>query len=199
MAVDTRLRFHAAAAALACLATACTTATPYQAYRSTSAGGVHGGYSDQRLASDRFIVTFHGNDLTSRERVEGYLLYRAAELTLQNGFDWFTIIDRRTEHDVRTYVRPDPYYRPWFGGSYAQWQPYWRYYRRGYGWNVWYPGIGDPFWADRTDIQRVELFEASAEIILHKGPIPATEERAFDAHSVMTDLKPTIELPKERL
>ena len=66
------------------------------------AGGVHGGYSEQRLAPDRYIVKFHGNELTSRDRVEGYLLYRAAEVTTQNGYDWFTVVDRRTEHDVRT-------------------------------------------------------------------------------------------------
>lgn len=42
--------------------------------------------SETRLAADHFRVTFVGNSFTSRERVEASLLYRAAELTLQEGF-----------------------------------------------------------------------------------------------------------------
>ena len=75
----------ALAAALAL--SACATSTPYQpdvrGQRAT------GGYSEQRLGENRYDVTFRGNTLTKRDRVEGYLLYRAAELTVQNGFDSF--------------------------------------------------------------------------------------------------------------
>jgi len=187
-----------AVAAIVVLTAACTTATPYQPYVPEGAGGVHGGYSDQRLQPDRFVVRFHGNDLTSRDRVEGYLLYRSAELTVLNGYDWFAIIDRSTEHDVRTFVRPDPFYRPWYGPGYGFWQPSWRYYRQGFGWHDWYPGRGDSFWADRRDIERVESFEASAEIVLHKGAIPTGDQRAFDARTVLKDLGPTIELPRRK-
>jgi hypothetical protein len=182
-------------ATLAAVAAACTTATPYQPYRPEFAGGVHGGFSDERLAPDRYMVRFHGNELTSRDRVEGYLLYRAAELTVQQQSDWFTIVDRHTEHDVQTYVQPDPFYRPWYGPGYGYWQPRWRYYQRGV-WGSWYPGMGDPFWADRVDVRTVESFEAEAEIQLHKGPLPAGDPRAFDARAVMARLGPTIEMPK---
>jgi hypothetical protein len=184
----------ALAAAIAA-ATACTTATPYQPYRPEMAGGVHGGYSEQRLVPDRYIVKFHGNELTSRDRVEGYLLYRAAEVTTQNGYDWFTVVERRTEHDVKTYVRPDPFYSPWYGPDYGYWRPSWRYYRRGFGWYDWYPGYG-PFWADSTDITTIESFEAQAEILLGRGAIPAGNNRSFDARKVMADLGPSIVLPK---
>lgn len=183
--------------ALTAAVVACTTPTPYQPYRAEMAGGVHGGFSDQQLAPDRFRVKFHGNELTSRERVEGYLLYRAAELTVQNGYDWFRIVDRQTEHDVRTYVRPDPLYRPWYGSEYGYWRPHWRFYRQGYGWDVWHPEYGDPFWADRVDVSTVESFEAEAEIVLGKGALPIPQEQAFDARRVMTDLGPTIVLPKQ--
>lgn len=170
---------------------ACTTATPYQPYHAEFAGGAHGGYSDQRIAADRFIVRFHGNELTSRSRVEEYLLYRAAELTLQNGYDWFLIADRFTEHDVQTYTQPDSL----FGGRYGYWSPSWRYYRPLYGWNDWRPGYG-PYWADRADVRTVEAFEATADIFLRKGPVPSGEIRAIDARKVIEDLRPTIELPK---
>lgn len=174
---------------------ACTTATPYQPYRAESVGGVHGGYSDKQIAPDRYLVRFHGNDLASRDRVEGYMLYRAGELALQQGYDWFRIVERHTEHDVQTYVRPDPFYRPWYGADYGYWRPHWRYYRRGVGWDVWHPEYGDPFWRDRVDVSTIESFEAEAEIILGRGPAPAAE-RIFDARKVVADLEPRIERPK---
>lgn len=177
---------------------ACTTATPYQPYRPESAGGVHGGYSEQRVKDDQFVVRFHGNDLTSRDRVEGYLLYRAAELTVYNGYDWFEILERRTEHDVRTYTSPDPLYRPWYGPDYPYWRPSWRYYRPGIGWHSWDPWYGGPFWADRMDVRTVESFEAEADIRLHRGVLPANDPRAIDARQVMARLGPTIELPKAK-
>lgn len=177
---------------------ACMTATPYQPYQAELTAGVHGGYSDQQLSANRYLVRFHGNELTSRDRVEGYMLYRAAELAVQNGYDWFTIVDRHTEHDVETYARPDPFYRPWYGSYYGYWRPHWRYYRQGYGWNVWHPEVGDPFWAHGIDIRTVESFEAEAEIVLHKGPLTAGEERAFDARKIMADLGPSIVLPKQK-
>ena len=113
------IRAMLAALMAAAAVSACTTATPYQPYRPEAAGGVHGGYSDQQLAPDRYVVRFHGNELTSRDRVEGYMLYRAAELTLQRGFDWFLIVDRNTEHDTQTYAAPDPLYRPYYGPGYG--------------------------------------------------------------------------------
>ena len=172
---------------------ACTTATPYQP--DIPGQAVSGGYSEEQLADNRWRVNFAGNTLTSRDRVEGYLLYRAAELTLQNGYDSFVIIDRLTERDVRTYVEPDPFYRPWYGRDYLYWRPHWRYYRDG-GWAVWHPEWGDPFWADRYDVRTVQRFEAHAEIVMHRGAAP-DELRGFDARQVIADLEPTIERPGE--
>lgn len=169
----------------------CTTMTPYQpAVRGQHPGG---GYSETALGQGRYRVNFTGNSLTARDRVEGYLLYRAAELTVRDGYDWFLIVDRLTERDSRTYAAPSPFYEPWYGNGYSRWRPWWRFSRRG-AWGSWYPGRG-PFWADMVDLQTVERFEAHAEIVLRRGPIPAGEERAFDAREVMRNLGPTIERP----
>lgn len=192
-----RLKTAAAALAIALVsvtAGCATYPTPYQPYVPEGGRGIHGGYSDQQLAPDRYIVRFHGNAFTSRERVEGGLLYRSAQLALQNGYDSFLMVDRQTEHDVETYVRPDPFYRPWYGPSYGYWHPDWRYYVPGSGWSYWHPGMG-PFWRDRPDIVRVEAFEASAEILLRKGPPPPGDPRAFDARKVLADLGPVVQPP----
>jgi hypothetical protein len=181
----------AAVAALAGGLAACETPTPYQPNlpgQSTS-----GGFSESRIEADRWRVTFAGNSMTSRETVEAYLLFRAAELTTQQGFDWFTIVDRDTRRDARTYVDPDPLYHPWYG--YGFWRPHWRYYGRGFGWRTWDPFWGDPFFADRYDVQTIQRFEASAEIQMHHGAKPADDPRAFDAHQVIENLRPRIQYP----
>lgn len=190
------LRACAAIAVSLAALTACTTApTPYQPYIAESGPGVHGGYSEQQLAPDRYLVRFHGNEFTSRDRVEGYLLYRAAQLTLEKGFDSFVMADRHTEHDVSTYATRDPLYNPWYGPAYGgYWHPDWSYYRGG-GWSYWYPGAG-PFWGDSVDYRTVEAFEATAEIVMRKGPPPSDRPHVLDARKVLTDLGPTIQRPQ---
>jgi hypothetical protein len=191
-----RSALFAVAVALAAGLAACATPTPYQP--NVRGQAASGGFSELRLEPNRFRVNFQGNTLTSRETVEGYLLFRAAELTLENGFDWFTIVDRATERDARTYVEPDPLYRPWYGSSYGFWRPSWRYYGRGFGWRTWDPFWGDPFWANRMDVRTVERFEASAEVVMGKGPKPADDVRAFDARAVAENLRPRIQYPAPR-
>ena len=191
MLANRKLALGSAAAIALCIGalTGCATPTPYQPYRAGDLVAAHGGYSEQRLAPDRFMVRFHGNELTSQERVEGYMLYRAAELTLQKGYDSFEIIERHTEHDVETRVRPDPFYPSWYGSTYGYWRPHWRYYYPGAGWGPWSPyGYGS------VDIQRVESFEAEAEIIMQRG-VSDLGRRVFDARRVIADIGPTIEFP----
>ena len=190
-------RYAALAASALLVATlgACATATPYQP--NIRGQATTGGFSEVRLEADRFRVNFAGNSLTSRETVEGYLLYRAAELTVAQGYDWFTVVDRQTDRNARTYVEPDPFYRPWYGPSYNFWRPSWRYYGGGYGWRSWDPFFGDPFWGDRMDVRTVEKFEASAEILMHRGAKPQDDTRAFDARAVMDNLGPRVLRPPQ--
>jgi hypothetical protein len=174
----------AAALALA----GCATPTPYQPLT-----GSAGGYASQRIEPNRYRVFFAGNSMTSRDRVENYLLFRAAELTLENGYDSFTIVDRATDRNVETRVYPDPFPT----GPYGWWRPSWRYYGRyggGYGWRSWDPWYGGPFWANSVDISTVQRFEATAEIVLERGAPQGA--RSFDARQVLQNLGPTIEVPR---
>jgi hypothetical protein len=185
----------AGAAALALLAVGCAgKPTPYQPISSSSR--VAGGYSETRLAADHFRVTFIGNSFTSRERVEASLLYRAAELTLAEGYDWFVIEDREVEHQVERDLRPDPLYRPWFYDNYGYWRPYWRYFGPRTGWRTWDPYFGDPFWADRIDTRTIERFEVSAEIRMNRGALQPSNRKAFDARDVIARIGPQIRDPR---
>jgi hypothetical protein len=178
-----------AAAAVAALAglSACETATPYQPLRPGSAQA--GGYSETRVEGDRWRVSFAGNSMTSRETVETYLLYRAAELTVAQGDDWFETVERSTDKHSETNVDtfPGPY-GPWGPG----WRPYWRVYG-GWGWRGGY--WGDPFWADSIDVRTIERYETTAEIIMHHGPKPEGDKHAFDARQVLANLSSKIVKP----
>ncbi|MHA6719479.1 CC0125/CC1285 family lipoprotein [Sphingomonas sp. RS6] len=170
----------------------CMTATPYQPAMGN--GYARNGYSDEQIEDNRFRVSFAGNSLTSRETVERYLLYRAAELTLQNGYDYFILSDRETEKKTQTYATPG------LGGAgpWGFWNPYWRYYSPRWGWRTWDPFWGDPFFDRNVDIRTVDRYEAIAEIVMGKGPKPADNLRAFDAREVQTRLGPKIQAPKTR-
>ena len=179
-----RLRFLkpvllATAAALAL--SACATATPY------GPAGVDSryGYSDQRVDADRYRVSFAGNSVTSREQVEMALLLRAAEVTAESGYDWFSTVARATDRDVRLQRSPnlfDDRYSPFWG-------PSWRYYRRG-SWSLW----DDPFGRD-YDVREIDRFEASAEIIMGRGAKPAGDPNAFDAREVIQNLGSRVTRP----
>jgi hypothetical protein len=184
-------RFLLTAAVIAALGAglaACETATPYAAAPPGKETTGYG-YRDYRVEANRWRVSFAGNSLTSRETVEKYLLYRAAELTLQQGFDWFETTDRHTERNT-DYYGSSSFYATYGWG----WQPYWGY-GGPWGWRTWYPWGGGPFWADTIDIQQVNRYQATAEIMMGKGP-PPNGERVFNAHEVQQNLGPSIVRPK---
>lgn len=186
----TRSSITALALALSLAGCATPRTTPYQPLSASSR--IAGGYSDHRIAADRFEVTFTGNRFTSREQVEALLLYRAAELTLEQGHDWFVIDEREMERQVERERRVEPLYDPWFHRDLGYWRPYWRYYGPVTGWRSWYPYYGDPFWTSSVDVRKVERFEAKAEIRLGRGRRPADDRRSFDAREVMARIGPEI-------
>lgn len=171
-------------AGAALLLSACATST---AYAPVGYDGQRGGYAEQRLEGDRYRVSFSGNSVTSREQVEMGLLLRAAEITVENGYDWFSTVERATDRDVRYQAFPDPFYRPYS----PFWGPGWRYYGPR-GWSRW----NDPFWGRSDfDVLEIERFEASAEIVLGRGAKPAGDPSAFDAREVISNLSGRVTRP----
>jgi hypothetical protein len=75
-------------------------ATPYQ---STA---FRGGFSETALAPDLFRIVFRGNAFTPRERAQDFALLRASELTIQNGFTCFAIIDEQSSTTMHTITEP---------------------------------------------------------------------------------------------
>ena len=200
----TNTRSLIAAALLSTVALAgCATPTTYRPI--DGPGRYSTGFTDHQIATNRFVVTFAGNSVTTRERVERYLLFRAAELTVQNGADYFSFVDRDTERKTDTYVDNfgsgfgyGGYGYGGFGGGFGYWGgPRWRYARSGFGFGPW-GGYGyDPFFND-YQVRQIDRYEASAEIITGRGAKPANDRFAFDARDVINRLGPTIEYPGDR-
>ena len=93
MIINRRTLSRLGVVALATLALAACAAspTPYQVV------GPEGGYDDQQLETNRYRVVFDGNAATPRGTVEDFALYRAAELTLQTGHDYFKVVSKDVE------------------------------------------------------------------------------------------------------
>lgn len=165
-------------ASSAMLAACASGPTPYQPGAADSGDR---GYAESKIENDRYRISFKGNSMTDRETVENYLLYRAAELTLQNGYDVFTVVNRDTDKDS-TIRRTGGYYGPRF--SYMYFSPRW-------GW----VGAWDPFWTSSPSrYDEVTRYEAYAEIVMTKGP-KGSDVNAFDARQVSQNLASTIQRP----
>lgn len=179
------------------LLVACATPTPYKAAFEEGARG----YSEQQVESNRWQVRFSGNSLTERQTVETYLLYRAAELTQQNGYDHFRVAQRETEEDRRSL--PAGYgHDPFYSGFYCHYRFYghrgWlrhspralygaRSVSRAAHWP--YDPLFDDYYA-----HEIIRYEASAEILLGRGPKPDSPEY-YDAGDVLVTLADQIVRP----
>jgi hypothetical protein len=138
--------------------------TPYQ----PAAGGY--GYSEQQIEDNRYRVTFAGNDRTSSDAVQNYLLYRAAEVTLDHGYDYFTMVDRNLDRSTTYWGSgPSTYMGTGFG-------------RRSGG----FIGFGT------STARPIDSYTAYADIVLFKGEKPADEVNAYAAHDVLSRLDATI-------
>lgn len=162
------------------LLAACASATPY----GPAAQGGGFGFSEQRIEQNRFRITFRGNSSTSRETVENSLLYRAAELTVQQGYDHFIVVENDTEERTSYLGSSYPAFYGRYGYGYPFHHPYtaFPYYAYGFGW-------GYPY---DTYTREIVRYSAVAFVTMHKGEKPDDNAQAFNAREVMANLGPYV-------
>ncbi|MFA6217510.1 MAG: hypothetical protein WDL87_07685 [Candidatus Omnitrophota bacterium] len=68
--------------------------------------GFTGGYTDMKLQDDIYKVGFRGNGYCRRERADNLALLRCAEVTLNNGYQYFIIIDEKSLTQASAYTAP---------------------------------------------------------------------------------------------
>jgi hypothetical protein len=160
---------------------ACATEGSYHA----NTAGVSDGYSETRLDETHWAVEFIGDPSASQETVESYLLYRAAELTVANGYDWFIpasqTLDSESEVVVTGARRVDS----------PVWRPLWRHRNRTQ-WSDWMVRGASPSQPTQQTVQTVDRMAAREEISVGRGAPPAG---AFNAREVMASLEPSIVRP----
>ena len=122
------------------------------------------GYSQQQIEANRYRITFAGNSATSLDTVRSYMLYRAAEVTLESGHDYFVVVDQNTQ-STTTYrgTGSTPF---GFGTGF-----------RGNGGF----GVGFSSFSAYPD----DSFTAWADIVVGNGPKPADDLNAYDARDVL--------------
>lgn len=150
-----------AVSALALLA-ACTTHTPYGPARSDGAAG----YASQKIEQGRYRVSYTDKDAA---RSHDMALLRAAEITLQEGGDWFEITGGYTDQDPGS---SGPRSSVSVGGSRGS-------YGSGVGMGV---GIGIPLGSSGADVTTV------IDIVTGKGEKP-DRPSVYDARSVDINLR----------
>lgn len=159
---------------LAGILAACVAPTPYAP---APANGAEEGYAAYPLEENRYRVIFAGNSVTPRETVHNYLLYRAAEITLESGHDYFRVVDQSTDADTT--------YRTTLSGTTA----FWPYSRAGY-----YFGFAPGFTTARS--YPSTRFAATMEIVVGMGEKP-DDARAYNARSVIDTLSSKIVRPED--
>jgi hypothetical protein len=166
-----------AAAALALALAGC--ATDYQP--AASAGDT--GYDVTQIASDRYRVSFVGNAATSRETVETYLLYRAAETAAQAGAPYFAIVRQTTDRDVDVNVNPlytSELHASGYGADFGV--------GAGYG----FPYYSGFRYGGRQLLTTTDSYQAYATIETLQSR-PAGREDVYDTQAVLTALRPRID------
>ena len=71
------------------------------------------GFSHAKLSEGKYRVIFNGNRHTNKQIVRDFALLHAADLTMQQGYDWFIVTDSDSEVEKRdvvaqTHVNPQP-------------------------------------------------------------------------------------------
>lgn len=157
----TMIRFILIAALLASGAVACTSSKAYGPAKSSSAQG----YSVQPIETNRYRVTYTA---LSKQEARRYALRRAAEVTIENGAQWFRVVRSATDTESGR-----------SGGSSVSVGGSRSSYGSGVGVGV---GIGLPLGGSS------EKTTESLEILIGSGDKPADVE-VYDAASVLANLR----------
>ncbi|MGD9965299.1 MAG: hypothetical protein AB7T59_02150 [Hyphomonadaceae bacterium] len=154
---------------------ACATTGPPPPYTAAPTSTALG-YSETQIESDRYFVRYRAPSGADAALLQDYALLRAAELTLENGREWFWV-DRRTNDRASARSGGSSVGIGVGGGSWGR--------RSGASVGV---GINVPLGPRPAgEIAR----GATLEIRFGAGPKP-DDPNAYDAHSVQANLRPRV-------
>jgi len=146
-------------------------ATPYQPR------GATGGYVDQKIDDNTYVVSFYGNGKTSRDQVFRMWLYRCADLTSQAGYDYFVVLLKPRHTSYKDPLEGTP---PEGGAGADDVMPT----RSGGGAPTYYYAPGGSY--------SVTTWSARAPIRMYKGEPPKGQALTFRVREILADLGPEV-------
>lgn len=152
------IRLIAVCSALALAA--CATPTTY----GPAVGGAKVGFTDYRIETGRYRVSFTGGGGAPISQVADYALLRAAEVSLRDGYDWFRVVER-IDRQVASSGGP----RVSVGTGSSRWGR-----RSAVG-----IGVGTSF-----DLGGGPAWSRTLEVMAGKGPVPK-EKDVYDARDIV--------------
>lgn len=176
-----RRRRFALAAGLAVAGALAGCASPY------GQNMMFGGYREKQLDATHWLVQYDGNGHTPREQVWSYWMHRCAEVTRQNGYEYFALLPESwtpPAADAQASAHP----AAWFGDGRA------RVVQARSGGSVpsyiYVPG------------QTITTWHTRQVVAMFKSPVPPETLLVLDARSVLEDLGPyvrgTVQQPIDR-
>ncbi len=165
---------------LLALAACAAPPTPYQPAVSEASYG----YSSAPIDPTTWRISFKGNAATERTRVEDYVLYRSAELALEQGARGFVVLMDDIEKDVAYYGTGYPYN----GYGYVFYRGFSNGRRNGYRSRGFYDG---------GPSHAVNRYTGLITIRLYRREAPEGIGPAFDARELVSTLGPRITRPED--
>ncbi len=155
-----------------------------QTYYSPASNGY--GYTERQIGPERYQVVFAGNHKTRRETAHQYVLFRAAQLADQEGFQYVAINDQTQRIERYGDLRSRPTQRVDLG------------LEDGYGGSG---GSSSRNGGDDDQIRStVERYQAILDVSFYqdKASIPSTNKEVYQTDEVLKDLGKLIEYEGEQ-
>ena len=148
----------------------------------TAAELAAGNFTATRKAQDKYNVAVAGTAMTTRAEIENYMLYRTAQLAMQDGYTWFELVEARAPGDKVARVARDPE-GPRYSFRIPHWRPVWRIKAdASKDWQVWNPFSGAPFPLNEGD--KITAYDVKADVVMHKGMTDGVNPLAFEADAL---------------
>ena len=142
-------------------------------YHATSMGT---GYSDRKLDKNRYEISYTANAMTSRQKVKHYLLYRAAEITLDTGNKKFVVLE---QHPGRGRLE---------GVKYGEEGKHYEFEHH----HLWFndPNVSQEY--STTRYQPLSQYTATATFQSFSGAEPPVDGKVFDSRELIELLGPSV-------
>ncbi len=129
-----------------------------------SRGILGDGYSEENLGEDRWRVTYAVNFLTPLERIDTFLLFRCAELTVEKNFSYFLVVHGTEDDPLLKPMKPDLIDSPSWASNAPQ------------------PPGANPPKKKRTEAVVIRIFKGK----------PANGPKVYDARELIQQLRPKV-------